>query len=359
MIPTSCKKISENLISVANEKLTDSQIKSFESIGIDTISTFEDALFPDGTKITNWPPFNNSKSVYTKNQLETLPISDIKRLYIGSMTKAGYALVDDERYSYLLQSSGLAYIYGSKKIDKPSNYPGATCQELLYGLDCSGMIKQMGLASNFNLLLDGTINYVNKSTWNTAFKNSQDYQGLEMEDLLDLPSTQLEAGDIIVGSEVHIGMVFNNGINLAIFNSLGLPTYPCSKNSDINHGPVITKNIPESLVKSFGSDYHVLRPKIIDNKIDNSTWDVTLIYSPTDQWHADVTFFENGTTKYDEPASPGVYLTYGVWSIRDNKIHWNIGFKDSYIFDGTIEGNKMSGTYIYGSEPRTWNAIKR
>jgi hypothetical protein len=92
--------------------------------------------------------------------------------------------------------------------------------------------------------------------------------------------------------------------------------------------------------------------------INNTTWDVTLGQSPN-QWHADVTFYENGTTKYDEPANPGMYLTYGVWSTNGNLIHWSIGLDPDYIFDGTIAGDNMSGTYVWASQTVTWSAVKR
>ncbi len=93
--------------------------------------------------------------------------------------------------------------------------------------------------------------------------------------------------------------------------------------------------------------------------IKNTTWDVTIIFNATTTWHADVTFYEDGTTKYDEPANPGVYLTYGTWSLNNNQIHWDIGLGSSYIFDGTIKDYSMSGTFVYAGEIKTWSAIKK
>lgn len=93
--------------------------------------------------------------------------------------------------------------------------------------------------------------------------------------------------------------------------------------------------------------------------ISNTTWDATLIHSTTYQWHADVTFNANGTTKYDEPSSPGVYLTYGTWTLTGDKIHFGIGLDPAYIFDGIIIGNNMNGTYTFGTDTKTWSALKR
>ncbi len=95
------------------------------------------------------------------------------------------------------------------------------------------------------------------------------------------------------------------------------------------------------------------------SNIDNTTWDVLLVLSNTNQWHADVTFRPDGTTKYDEPAFPGVYTTYGIWSINNNLIHWTMGMDPNYIFDGTVTGNTMSGTFVYGGQTHAWSAVKR
>lgn len=358
----SCKKNSEspNQSQDTNDSLTTSQLQLIESMGIDTISRITDALFPDSTKISDWALKNDSGYEFKFNKNKSLlSVFDQKRLFIERMTQSGFILVDDYRYSFPSQLYGLAYVFGSKKFDNPSKYPGATCQQLLYGLDCSGMIKQMGWASSFDLILDGTVNYVNISTWNNAFKNSTDYQGLEMNDLGTLPATQLQAGDMIVASEVHIGMVFSNGIDLKIFNSLGSPSYTCIKNSDDKHGPVITNNVQVWLNQVFGNGYHVLRTKSIGTDINNTIWDVTIFFNATTSWHADVTFNANGTTKYDEPEFPGVYLTYGVWSTNNNSIHWSMGMDPDYIYNGTITGNTMSGTFIYNGETKTWSAVKR
>lgn len=98
---------------------------------------------------------------------------------------------------------------------------------------------------------------------------------------------------------------------------------------------------------------------IID--IKNTTWDV-LIHNFSGSWHADVTFYADGTTKYDEPANPGAYLSYGTWTLTDDKIHWVLDSSvpsNSYIFDGTVINNTMSGTYTFNSGTQPWTAVKK
>ena len=92
--------------------------------------------------------------------------------------------------------------------------------------------------------------------------------------------------------------------------------------------------------------------------IGNTTWDATIGPS-TASWHADIKFNADGTTTYDEPSSPGTYLSHGTYTLSGNKIHFNIGLDPYYIFDGTISGNNMSGTYSYNTEARPWSATKR
>lgn len=95
------------------------------------------------------------------------------------------------------------------------------------------------------------------------------------------------------------------------------------------------------------------------NNINNTTWDATIIYDANTFWHADVTFNADGTTKYDEPDYPGIYLKHGVWSRNNDQIHWDIGNKTDFIYDGTITGNKMIGTFYANGASRTWNAVKK
>lgn len=257
---TSCKKsdTGTNTNPALIDQLTDTQIQSIEVAGIDTISTYSNALFPDGSNMSNWEARNDSGYVYIFS-LRANPASDKKLLFINSMTHAGFKLTTRSNYTSYQMQNGIAYVYNSKSFINTSTYQGATCQEALHGLDCSGMIYQMAKASDLNLPSGGTVDYVKTTTWNTAFDNSPDFKGLTITDLNALASSDIQAGDIIVAPNNHIGMAFDNGSSLAIFNSLGTSKYSCTKNSDTHHGPVISKNLSNWLQSSFGSSYHVLR----------------------------------------------------------------------------------------------------
>jgi len=359
IITNSCKKEADYATQIVDQ-LSDSALKIIDAAGIDTVSTFKDALFPDGTNISEWDSlYRLGYKSGSGSKYSNLSAYDKKKLFIANMSNKGFYLVDDNQHTYPSQPNGLAYVFGSKIISGPSKYPDAICQDLLFGLDCSGMIYQMAKGSRLNLPSGGTYDYVNISTWNNAFKNSPDYEGLEMTDLQALPTSQMQAGDILVASGKHIGMVFDNGGVLGIFNSLGSPDNTCSVNMAINHGTVITKNIPSWWLAILGSNYHVLRVKSITPVINNTTWDVTIFFNATTKWHANVTFNADGTTKYDEPDNPGLYLTYGVWSMNNDHIRWSMGLDPNYIFKGSVFENTMSGSFVFGGLTKNWIAVKR
>lgn len=357
LLINSCKKDTDP-ISNELDKITEAELSKIDAAGIDTVSNFEDALFPDGSNVSEWAKLYDSDYHSFNKKLSLLSASEKKKLFIERMYKSGFYLTNDNQFSFPLQPNGLAYVLGSKYIDSPSKYSGNSCQEPLYGLDCSGMIYQMAKSSNLNLIPSGTIDYVKVSIWNNAFNNSPDFNGLEMTDLFALPVSEIQAGDILVASGKHIGWVFDDGINVSIFNSLGSGAYSCEVNSASNHGPVITKNIPSWWISIVGSNYHVLRVKSTTQIIKNTIWDVTIYFNNSNSWHANVTFNTGGITKYDEPSNPGAYLTYGKWITNNDQIHWSIGLDPDYIFDGVIIGDKMSGTFVYNGETKTWSANK-
>ncbi|RYE51304.1 MAG: hypothetical protein EOP48_18425 [Sphingobacteriales bacterium] len=257
LIICSCKKNETTTNSSSSDELTDVQIQIIEAAGIDTSSTYKVALFPNGINMSEWEKKNDSGYIYIFSRRAN-SASDNKLLFINAMTHAGFLLTTRSNYTFPSQV-GLAYVYNSKSIQTASTYPGATCQQPLYGVDCSGMIYQMANASGLNLPKGGTTDYVKTDLWNSAFKNSPDFQKLEMRDSGALSPSKIESGDIIVAPGNHIGMVFNNGSSIGVFNSLGRTKYPCSKNSDIYHGPVISKDLSKWLQTTFGTAYHVLR----------------------------------------------------------------------------------------------------
>lgn len=97
------------------------------------------------------------------------------------------------------------------------------------------------------------------------------------------------------------------------------------------------------------------------SSLNDTTWDFLLLHSSTTSWHADVTFNADGTTVYDEPNNPGVYLTRGTWLLNGNVLTYDMDSSSSntsYQFTGTLSGNTMSGTYTFGTGNKNWSATK-
>ncbi len=96
-----------------------------------------------------------------------------------------------------------------------------------------------------------------------------------------------------------------------------------------------------------------------------TTWDVAFTHynaSSSVKWNADVTFNANGTTKYDEPASPGLYVMNGTYVITGNAIDYKMGppSDPGYNLIGKVSGKTMSGTYGgTPAKPNTWTATQK
>ena len=251
VVLASCKK-NTNSPTVAEDQLTEDELTSIENAGVDSVSTFSDLVFPDGSSIADWDRAMDSGHVYTLGTgSSSLSATDRKKLFIDRMTQAGFLLTR--------HTPRIAYVFGAKDFKKASTYSGAVCKEPLHGLDCAGMIYQMALASDLKLPSGGTVNYIDPAEWNMAFDNSPAFAGLQMKDLSTLPADQCLPGDIIVSAGHHIGMVVNNGSSLGVLNSVGKPSNSCLRNSNDTHGPVVSKNFAGWLQAFFTSPYHVLR----------------------------------------------------------------------------------------------------
>ena len=93
-----------------------------------------------------------------------------------------------------------------------------------------------------------------------------------------------------------------------------------------------------------------------------SFWGIFITVNITNAyWHADVTFYADGTTRYDEPADPGTFLNYGAWSMEGNTLYYELDPSDPdpwYHFTGTLSGNTMSGTCTFPAPwgPFNWTA---
>ncbi|NEM98180.1 hypothetical protein [Pontibacter burrus] len=91
-----------------------------------------------------------------------------------------------------------------------------------------------------------------------------------------------------------------------------------------------------------------------------TTWSMLFKYSATIEWYADVAFKADGTTVYDEPDAPGVYLTYGTWKVTGNQLTYDMDAADdnprNYVLTGTFNADKMSGTFTHGPSDLPWTA---
>lgn len=90
-------------------------------------------------------------------------------------------------------------------------------------------------------------------------------------------------------------------------------------------------------------------------------WDFHFLHNDELNWHADVTFYEDGTVFYTEPAYPGVYDSWGTWSLEGNILTYDIEGDGGghYILTGKVESDKkMSGTYTYLDRNPAWVAEK-
>lgn len=363
MITETCQKESEPIL-IQGDTLTEWQLQILDEAGVDTVTTFQDALFPDSSNMSEWAAINDSGYVFVFNQCRsTAELHFKKLLFISRMTRSGFILSDKKHIYQNPYQHGLAWVNGSKYFNEPSIGEGKpTCKEPLYGLDCSGMIYQMATSSNLNLISGGTIQYADIKTWNIAFKNSPDFQGLEMIDKGPLEASSLKAGDVIVQSGVHMGMVGYHIVgHPLLFNSSGKNENTCDQNSNSIHGPVLTLKLEKWLKDFFtnhGHTYKVLRVNIYP--ILNTTWTFSFFY-PHYNWHADVTFNEDGSTKYQEPDSTGGFLEFGTWSLDENKIHYVLDkqLEPDYVCDGLIVENTMSGTYVHNGQNYPWSAVKK
>ena len=96
-----------------------------------------------------------------------------------------------------------------------------------------------------------------------------------------------------------------------------------------------------------------------------TTWNVAFVHynaNSTVNWNADVTFNANGTTKYDEPANPGMYLMLGTYMVTGNSIDYKMGPPNDpgYNLIGKVNGKAMSGTYGGSpTKPNTWSATPK
>ena len=266
------------------------------SILSDTSIKASDLKFEDGSSIIAFlqqydPEFLSQHRIGRIAKAQVLSGNEQKKLLIARMAGFAFALVQRSNWKNFQgrdQPNGLAYNWGSKNHTRariPANWPrGSTtanvCQELLNGVDCSGMIYMMALAAGIDMGAgQASAEFLRDTTnWNGKFRLSNDYKELNSKLLKhSLPVThpdyvdvnQIKEGDLLFkigdgGSAIHIGMVLKNSNgDISIYQSNGKPNLGCEVNKSDTCGPRI---ISPSGSKAFGAgrtlfgkDWQVLR----------------------------------------------------------------------------------------------------
>ncbi len=135
---------------------------------------------------------------------------------------------------------------------------------------------------------------------------------------------------------------------IILFSALLFGVVSCSEDHS-----VLSAEAPDS-----GSAKMAANP--VMRSLAGTTWDFT-IHNNDIFWHADVTFYANGTTMYDEPEFPGKYTNYGTWRQVGNTVYYDLSSElpdTGYYFTGTFSGQNMSGTYTFGTGPQQWSAVQ-
>ncbi len=123
-----------------------------------------------------------------------------------------------------------------------------------------------------------------------------------------------------------------------------------------------TKYFVKTYVVNKNGTYYSDEVNFSTRSLAGTLWDFRL--NDGYNTYADVNFYADGTTRFDEPPYPGVYLSYGGWSLKGNAISYNLfgpipanpSTLGSYYFTGTIGDGTMTGTYTFGTENKSWTA---
>jgi hypothetical protein len=190
---------------------------------------------------------------------------------ISHMLRKAQSLCNRQNYQFAADSgdpankpaqNGLAYVYGSRDISVRNRSTGAaTCSEYLYGTDCSGFVAFCLNSSDVNVGLNGiSVASLSKNLINDAIHANKSLNNIvAIKVINNITDAEMQYGDIIFSISPHIGIVgLDNNGNKIIMQASGSDSYPCSKNSDIHHGPY-------AISASSYYSYFVHHPPIILN----------------------------------------------------------------------------------------------
>lgn len=281
--------------------------------------------------LVEWDPdfFNQYRSPHGTQSLQ-FPAPYQKDIFLAHMLLVANYLCDDARHTVAAdsvlnapQQIGLAYSFGSKDWSvrqSPSDLTQgvSTCNQPIYGLDCSGMMMSMLRFMGMQLCSECTDVSHQKDAfqWDNMFTQSVSYDSLRMEDLGDLPLAQLETGDIIVwysNAGKHIGIILEHQGAQYIYNSIGRPS-ACDLNLDSEHGPR-TYRLTQNALDINAGQRRVLRIKTLHDctsvtDIDGNVYPVVTIGERC--WMAEnlrTTHYTNGEA-IQSSEDPLTFLTF-------------------------------------------------
>lgn len=249
--------------------LTNDEAAVLDSIP-ETSRTLDDIFYENGQSVRDFLEQNDIDFLneFPSDRVEALTRAPRfqKDLFIGRMTAVGLFLCNRPARKADMaapqQENGLAYSYGSKQYQQRKAPNAGVCTDPVYGLDCSGMMYNMGFKSGLDKLLDGqdkdVAHLAVEENWNKAFRQSVKYTSLRMINKGHLDLALLEFGDLVVYPK-HIGFYIGNG-EILQSNGQGDDPADCAENLTTRRGPRVI-GIPAN--SWLGNNYNVLR--VADN----------------------------------------------------------------------------------------------
>lgn len=221
-----------------------------EVMALDSLPTIEiepsEVILPNGMALDEYMKemdslFYNEWNKSISGVVEVGP-RDVKNMLIARMNLVALSLADRSIFTFPSEGDdapaqyGLAYSYGSKQYMERRKPPAGSCNEKIYGLDCSGLVYHMFTASGVGFPI-GPANKQRKTetilnALNTAYPEMKKFK---VENLGRLPASKFQSGDIIYWwngiRAYHIGMILKGTSNrLVIAHSTGSSYEPCERN---------------------------------------------------------------------------------------------------------------------------------
>lgn len=164
--------------------------------------------------------------------------------------------------------------------------------------------------------------------------------------------------DINEGEEITAqGVVWGTSENPDISDNMVSETEP-SFTSEITGLELNTSYYFRTFATTASGTFYSEQVNFSTLDFKDSKWDFTFLWNGEPRWNADVIFNADGTTIYDEPASPGTYYYEGTFVLDGTDLTYDMigeSSNDGYEMPGTISGKTMTGTYFSGNQ--TWTAV--